>query len=136
MILNALYDYYQRKAEDTDSGIAPRGFERKEIPFIIVIDKEGHFVNLEDTRTGEGSKRRAKTFLVIKTKSRTGVNGWKIANIFWDHWGFVLGQSKNESSKALLDAENQNSTFMAQVKKLSEKYHENSEFRAVCLFYD
>ena len=46
MILQALYDYYQRKAADPDSNIAPRGFERKEIPFIIVIDNEGRFVNL------------------------------------------------------------------------------------------
>lgn len=136
MILRALYEYYQRKAEDPESGIAPRGFERKEIPFVIVIDREGNFVNLEDTRTGEGPKRRAKTFLVIKMKSRTGVNGWKIANTFWDHWGFVLGQAKNESSKALTDAENQKRTFIAQVKGLSEKYPANPEFRAVCMFYD
>jgi CRISPR-associated protein Csd1 len=136
MILSALYDYYQRKAEDPESGIAPRGFERKEIPFVIVIDREGNFINLEDTRKGEGPKKRAKTFLVIKTKGRPGVNGWKISNTLWDHWGFVLGQAKNESSKALIDAENQNSTFIEQVKRLSEKYPANPEFRAVCLFYD
>ena len=136
MILRALYDYYQRKAEDPESNIAPRGFERKEIPFIIVIDKDGHFINLDDTRSGDGPKRRAKTFLVIKTKSRTGINGWKIANTLWDHWGFVLGQARNESNKALLDAGNQNSSFIVQAKRLSEKYHANSEFQAVCMFYD
>mgnify|MGYP000927588635 CR=1 FL=1 len=136
MILRALYEYYQRKAADPESGIAPRGFERKEIPFIIVIDKEGHFINLEDTRTGEGAKKRAKTFLVIKMKSRTGVSGWKIANTLWDHWGYVLGQPKNESDKALEDAKKQNNTFMARVRELSEKYPANPEFRAVCMFYN
>ena len=32
MILQALCDYYQRKANDPESGIAPEGFEYKEIP--------------------------------------------------------------------------------------------------------
>jgi len=50
MILQALYEYYQRKAADLESGIAPRGYEHKEIPFIIVIDRDGKFVNLEDTQ--------------------------------------------------------------------------------------
>ena len=50
MILQALYEYYQRKAADPESNIAPEGFEWKEIPFVIVIDKEGNFVALEDTR--------------------------------------------------------------------------------------
>ena len=32
MILQALKDYYDRKAADPESGIAPLGWERKEIP--------------------------------------------------------------------------------------------------------
>ena len=47
MILQALCDYYDRKAADPESGIAPPGFEWKEIPFIIVIDGEGRFVTIE-----------------------------------------------------------------------------------------
>jgi CRISPR-associated protein Csd1 len=136
MILQALYDYYQRKATDLDSSIAPRGFERKEIPFIIVIDKDGNFINLEDTRSGEGKQKRAKTFLVLKTKGRTGVNGWQTANVFWDHWGFVLGQPKDETEKAIVDAKKQNSTFVALVLKLLLKYSDNDQFAAVCKFYE
>jgi CRISPR-associated protein Csd1 len=141
MILQALYDYYQRKAADPDSNIAPRGFERKNIPFIIVIDKEGNFINLEDTRSGEGKQKRAKSFLVLKTKSRTGSKASETANIFWDHWGYVLGQPKEKderkSAKQLNeDAKKQNSTFVAQVNKLSKKYPENNQFAAVCKFFN
>lgn len=136
MILQALYEYYQRKAADPESNIAPRGFERKEIPFIIVIDVKGHFINLEDTRTGEGKQKRAKTFLVLKTKSRTGSKASETANVFWDHWGFVLGQPKDESKKAILDSKKQNNTFVAQLKKLSEKHPDNTEFHAICKFYE
>ena len=35
MILQALKDYYDRKAADPESGIAPLGWERKEIPYLI-----------------------------------------------------------------------------------------------------
>ena len=37
MILQALYDYYERKAKLGE--IAPIGFEWKEIPFLIIILK-------------------------------------------------------------------------------------------------
>lgn len=136
MILQALYDYYQRKAGDPDSNIAPRGFERKDIPFIIVIDNEGNFINLEDTRSGEGKQKRAKSFLVFKTKSRPGSKASETANVFWDHWGYVLGQPKDESQKATEDAHKQNHTFVVQVKQLSAKYPENIQFAAVCKFFD
>ena len=32
MILQALYDYYERKAADPESTVAPEGWEWKEIP--------------------------------------------------------------------------------------------------------
>lgn len=141
MILQALYDYYQRKAADPESNIAPRGFEWKEIPFIIVIDKDGQFINLEDTRVGEGKVKRGKSFLVIKTKSRTGSRASETANVFWDHWGFVLGQPKEKDDKKTPqqlqeDAKKQNLTFVEQVKHLSEKYPANIQFQSVCKFYE
>ncbi len=141
MILQALYEYYQRKAADPDSNIAQRGFERKDIPFIIVIDNEGHFINLEDTRTGEGRNKRAKSFLILKTKSRTGSKASETANVLWDHWGFSLGQPKEKDDKKtqeqlLEEAKKQSRTFIDQVKKLSEKNPENTEFQAVCKFYE
>ena len=136
MILQALYDYYQRKAADPDSNIAPRGFERKDIPFIIVIDKEGNFINLEDTRTIDGKQKRAKTFMVLKTKSRPGSKASEIANVFWDHWGYVLGQPKVETEKAIEDAKKQNNTFVSQIKQLSEKYPENYQFTAVYKIFE
>ena len=65
MILQALKGYYDRKAVDPDSGLAPPGFESKEIPFVIVIDADGNLVQIEDTCHGDGKKKRAKLFLVL-----------------------------------------------------------------------
>ncbi|NLY76134.1 MAG: type I-C CRISPR-associated protein Cas8c/Csd1 [Firmicutes bacterium] len=88
MILQALKEYYDRKAADPDSNIAPEGWEWKEIPFIIVLDHDGNLVQIEDTREGEGKKKRAKTFLVPQgEKKASGVK----ANLLWDNAGYVFG---------------------------------------------
>lgn len=88
MILQALYEYYQRKASDPDSNIAPEGWEWKEIPYLIVIDNEGNFVSINDTREGEGKLKRAKKFLLPQSVKRTV----KIkAYLLWDNIEYTLG---------------------------------------------
>jgi hypothetical protein len=52
MILQALKEYYDRRASDPESGIAPPGWERKEIPFVLVLDRAGNLIQIEDTRQG------------------------------------------------------------------------------------
>ena len=89
MILHALTQYYQRKAE-SDGGVAPEGFENKEIPFIIVIDKQGKFIQLEDTRELKNKKKVARTFLVPKGLGRSGSKSYEVSNLLWDHYGYVL----------------------------------------------
>ena len=97
MILQALKEYYDRKAADPDSGIAPPGWEKKELPFIIVIDDNGNLINFEDTREMAGKEKIAKAFLVPKAVNRSG---FKIAATFlWDTVEYALGitcKSKEE----------------------------------------
>ena len=136
MILQALYDYYQRKGN-----LDPQGYEWKEIPFLIVIDEQGCFVNLEDTRTGEGKNKRANAFLVLKTRSRTGANAFQTPNIFWDHYGFVLAHPKEKDEKKskerlIEDSNKQHNTFVTTVKKISEEHPNNKEFAAVVKFFE
>jgi len=89
MILQALYEYYQRAASDPERHVAPEGFEWKEIPFVVVVNQEGQFRALEDTREGTGRNRRAKSFLVPQAAKRTGksIN----ANLLWDNVEYTLG---------------------------------------------
>jgi CRISPR-associated protein Csd1 len=88
MILQALKEYYDRKAADPESQMAPQGFEWKEIPFVIVLDSNGHAVALNATYEGEGKKRRAKKFLIPKAVKKTsGI----AANLFWDNPEYALG---------------------------------------------
>ena len=135
MILQALYEYYQRKAQDPDSNIAPQGLEWKEIPFLIVIDKEGNFIKLEETNEGSGKEKRSKRFLVNKSVGRSGANSWQIVNVFWDHFGYVLAHPKDESSKSVDAAKKQQSSFINDINNWCSKFPENGQFAAVQKFY-
>jgi CRISPR-associated protein (Cas_Csd1). len=118
MILQALKEYYDRKAADPESDIAPEGWEKKEIPFIIVLDSDGSLVRIEDTREGEGKKKRAKTFLVPQAVKKTsGI----AANLLWDVAGYVFGVDKKgnkerDEEKDKKRARNQKETFINRLK--------------------
>lgn len=116
MILQSLYEYYNRKASDPSNFIAPEGWEWKEIPYRIIINREGKFVTIEDTREGEGRIKRAKPFLVPQSVKRTvGIK----ANLLWDNLEYALGANPrnrddiderfnlfNERIKNEIDSEN------------------------------
>lgn len=112
MILHALYDYYQRKSADPDAHMAPPGFEWKEIPFIIEIDAQGNLVQIEDTREGEGKKKRARAFLVPQGGKKTsGV----VANLLWDNAEYVLGVDAKGKPERVAEQQHE---FLAKVEAL------------------
>lgn len=147
MILHALTQYYQRKAE-SDGGVAPEGFENKEIPFVIVIDKQGKFIQLEDTREQKGKKKIGRKFLIPKDQHTTGKNAYKVSNILWDHYGYLLAFPKEvegaakktpekieaEKEKNRLLANNQHASFTAKVNELKQALPDDAGVAAVAAF--
>ncbi len=121
MILQALYDYYQRKQDDSEDALPPFGFECKEIPFIIEIDASGSLIQIEDTRSGEGGKKQAQAFLVPQAVKKTsGI----ATNMLWDNAEYVLaiprkakkGQKKPDTSRIL----QQHEAFVERIRALPE----------------
>jgi len=100
MILQRLAQYYDRLAQSDSAEMPLRGFQKKEIPFVIVLDREGRFKGIDDTRTGEGKRRRGRIFEVPHEVKRSGKNAWKESNLLWDHVGYVLGYSADDQEKA------------------------------------
>lgn len=97
MILQALKEYYDRKAADPDSGIAPPGWERKEIKYIVVLDKSGAVINIQNTQEGTGKQKRVKSFMVPQgIKRSAGV----ASNLLWDNPEYVLGLTLKEAKKS------------------------------------
>jgi CRISPR-associated protein Csd1 len=107
MILQALHEYYLRKGD-----LAPEGFEWIELPFLIVIDSEGHFIALEDTREGDGKVKRGKLFLLPKAKSRSGSRSYAVTQFLWDHLGYLLGHPKSDSPNDIELANNQHASWL------------------------
>ncbi len=130
MILQALCDYYER------AELAPFGWEFKEIPFLIVIDLDGRFINLEDIRENGTKKARAKSVLVPKAEIRSGKNAWESPNFLWDHYGFVLAAPKDGTDEARSMAVKQNSAFIDKIRQIRFGMAESAELDAVIQFYD
>ena len=133
MILHALTRYYQRKAA-SDGNVAPEGFENKEIPFVIVLDKTGKFIQLEDTREQQGKKKIGRKFLVPKGLGRAGSKSYEVSNILWDHYGYVLAHPKEDDEKSDILAQNQHKSFIAKVDELKQALPEDAGIQAVSAF--
>jgi CRISPR-associated protein Csd1 len=114
MILQELARYYERKASDPDTALAPEGFEQKEIPFVIVLKSDGQFVQIEATRSGEGKKKRAQPFLVPQGVKRA-VN--ISANLLWDTAEYVLGiDTRGKPDRVVL----QHASFVERLAELPQ----------------
>lgn len=132
MILQALHDYYQRKqrSDDPKDRLPAFGLEEKEIPFIIEIDSEGRFVNLIDTRSGEGKKKTGQRFLVPQgVKKTSGV----AANLLWDNAEYVLGIDTRGKPERV---EQQRTAFRNRLGELPEQARTDTGLRAVRAFLD
>ncbi|KPQ28787.1 MAG: CRISPR-associated protein Cas8c/Csd1, subtype I-C/DVULG [Marinobacter excellens HL-55] len=137
MILQALTEYYHRKKDQ----LARIGFEEKEIPFLIVIAKDGRFVQLTDTRDrGEGDKLRAQMFIVPQGKGRSGGKSYETAYPLWDHFGYVIGQPKVDrpdsepSEKDALMASRQHVAFIRKVEQIHDEIPDDRGVSAVLKF--
>jgi CRISPR-associated protein Csd1 len=128
MILQALADFYARQAAADSTAVAPPGFEKKEIPFVIVLDREGRLVDLEDTREGEGKKKRPRTFAVPQSVKRTVAVK---ANLLWDNPGYVVGlDAKGKVERA----REQHEAFIETIDGLPEETRRDPGVAAVLEF--
>jgi len=118
MILQALAKYYERIPT-----AAKEGFQQQEIPFIILLNQQGDFVGLLDTREGEGKNKRARPFIIPKAVKKTsGI----AANLLWDNPAYILGRpkpdKKKDLNKLLERAKEQQKSFLG---KITETFSDN-----------
>ncbi|MFR9647176.1 MAG: type I-C CRISPR-associated protein Cas8c/Csd1 [Rikenellaceae bacterium] len=140
MILKALYDYYHRSGT-----LAPQGMEYKEIAFLIVINREGKFIRIEDRRN---DKKISCKFLVVKG-IRSGSSPKPY--IFWDNVEYMLNYTNSHAAlsdstqtsdktekdqEVISKAQQKHDALKAKYKLIAEHYPNNYQFRAVTLFFD
>lgn len=136
MILQSLCAYY-KQLEDANTPDLPKlGYEAKEIPFTLVIDSSGNFVDLQDNRYEENKKKLCRKFVVPQSQIRSGSASYKISNYLWDHYGYVLGQAKKgksaaEQKKNDLMAQRQFQAFCEKTREIADETHDPEVIAAV-----
>lgn len=128
MILQALYEYYQRNKEK----LPPKGFQIKQIKFVIRLDQDGNFKNLEDKREGN----KGKDYLLPREKGRSGSLSYQTAFLLWDHHGYVLAHPKEDTPKAIEMARKQMTSFTKVLKSLPVEVLNDVGVAAVAKFYE
>lgn len=131
MILQALKGYYDRKAADPNSEIAPEGFEKRELQFLIVISEGGEFISIDDLREKNGKKLVGKTFLLPRSELRSGSKSYETTFFLWDHIGYILGLPVDDekSSKQL-------KTWIKQLETIPDELVKDDGVAAVIKFYE
>lgn len=129
MILQALKDYYDRKAAEGD--IAPLGLEWKPLEFLVVIKKDGEFVAIEDLRERKGNRLVGKNFLLPRSIPRTGIKGYATTFLLWDHIGYLLGQPADDPKSP-----KQMQTWINALKSLPTLLKNDPAVEAVIRFYE
>lgn len=130
MILQALYELYERKcaAADPAERLPPFGFEEKRIPFVIEIDDAGQLVQIKDTRETVGKKRVGRTFLVPQgVKKTSGI----AANLLWDTAEYALGTDARGKPERVAE---QHAAFIARIDALPAEARDDAGVRAVRAF--
>lgn len=133
MILKALYDYYHRCGD-----LAPQGLEYKEISFLIVLDADGNFIDVEDARSDD--KKHGTPYLVVKgIRSGTAPKPY----LFWDNVEYTCNyvapnpkDSPERQAELQKKAAAKHNALVDKFFALSSKYPENQALKAVCLFYE
>ena len=129
MILNRLNEYYNTLREKNPKEFPEYGFQIKELPFIVEIDEDGNFIQLEDTRVKEGKKKRARKYILPKEEIRTSINAWKVANILWDHIGYLFGIGEKEDI-----ARRQHQSFIKKIEDVFGSDFEDKGIQALLKF--
>jgi CRISPR-associated protein Csd1 len=101
MILQKLVRYYERQRRLPGSDIAPPGWIRRALDYVIVLRESGECVDLQQLFTlKKGKPIGAQELLpTIGKQARKHNNSHKDANLLWDNAGFALGIGQHGSVK-------------------------------------
>ena len=117
MILQALYEYYQRSKDLVKQGLEPR-----EIAYLIVVEKDGTFVRIESRMQ---DNKTASSFHVLQAVKRSGKK--YIPNYFWDKYEYIVGGDAESGKK--------HKSFINLVNEYKTRLPNNDYINAIFHFY-
>ncbi len=131
MILHALNSYYERLAGAPDSDIAPAGFSRQKIAFIVVLNIDGTLHAIEDGRREQNGKLLPRSVLVFGPgkPSGSGLNPC----FLWDNPAYMLGYKPDDDKP---DRTQKSFEAFRQKHVSLETTIDDRHFSAVCRFLE
>ncbi len=124
MILQELYKYYERK--EVLGEIAPLGWIKKEIDYLIEIDEEGNFVDIKSLVEFNDKNQKyigkSKVVPCIGKQALKHTNSGADANFLWDNTSFVLGMyAKDAGLKAIAKKTSSLESFVNLIKEFNSQ---------------
>lgn len=134
MILTSLINYYDRIEADPERSIAPLGYSRQKISFVVNINPDGSLHSIADARVqvedGKKKPRLVPTQMVVLGQAKPSGSGINPC-LLWDNSAYMLGYKgddpKPERTLASFEA------FRDKHLALSDEINDES-FAAVCAF--
>jgi len=129
MILPALTEYYKRLVADPDIEVSETGFSRQKIAFIVVVEKNGKLVDIQDARQQKGTKLVPQMMIVPggAKPSGQGINPC----FLWDNSAYMLGYKPGDDKpdRTLQTCEAFRNRHLDLEKDIGDE-----QFTAVCMF--
>lgn len=93
MILQSLYELYDRLSHDPEYSIAPPGYSLQKISFKVVLNLDGTLHAIEDARKRSG-KRFVSYPIIVPGNTKSSGSGFNPC-FLWDNTGYLLGYKPN-----------------------------------------
>lgn len=128
MILQRLAAYYDRLL--AEGRVQPPGFQEKEIPWVLEIDRDGRFVALR--RTGEGKRGRR---FAVPAEVKKSVN--IAANLMWGNAEYVFGAPRPSlTEKQAAKVPQRHAAFLESLRSLPDAVRNDDGVAAILAFLE
>ncbi len=132
MILQSLYELYERLKTEPDYQIAPPGYSLQKIVFRVVLHPDGRLHAIEDARIKGNDGRLIPRQLLVPGNSNRSGSGFKPL-FLWDKPEYMLGyKSDDDNPERTTDAFK---SFRERHLGLREDIRSNA-YQAVCIFLE
>ncbi len=149
MILQSLYQLYQRLAEDPQNGLPTPGYSLQNISFSVVIKSDGTLVEILPCRTetievgknGKEKKTIRPLSLLVPGQGKPPGQGLNPC-FLWDNTGYMLGFKPEDPKKSEADREKEKIRTLASFEAFKKRHLEaelliaDSDFSSVCRFLE
>ena len=96
MILQSLYELYERLSHDPEYVISPPGYSLQRISFKVVLKLDGTLHAIADCRKQSG-KRFVSHPIIVPGNTKSSGSGFNPC-FLWDNTGYMLGYKPNEKN--------------------------------------